>query len=439
MTDLKTRFQTLDALNAPDMWREIETRAQAKEHRVTRPVSWVFIGVAVMLALIVGGVLLVGSGVVKLSTTAPSTTATTTPFTAPSTAPTPLVTPRAAAWIATESMVEARSNHTATLLSDGRVLVAGGFNGGTLLATAELFDPSTGSWTPTGKMTYRHSGHTATLLADGRVLVAGGSPTIRQHAELYDPRSGTWSATADLSPHGSSFSPRSATILADGSVLVTGDARPELYDPRTETWRDTGQMVEPRFDFAATMLADGRLLVAGGGCCTQDRSLASAELYDPDHGTWAATGSLREARDYVVATLLLDGTVLVAGGAYESTGLHPLGSAELYDSASGSWTATADMGVVRGLFETFTLLQDGSVLAAGGTGGGGWLASAELYDPLTATWTATATMDGGRTGHTATRLADGTVLVAGGYRSVDANGAGVPMASAELYQPASGN
>src|SRR5437867_3794750 len=158
MTDLQTRFRTLDALHAPEMWREIEARAQAKERHVTRPVSWVFIGVAVMLALVVGAAFLVGSGVVKLPTTAPSPAPATAPITAPTTAPR---TGHPAAWVVSGSMLEARTGHTATLLSDGRVLVAGGFNGSTPLASAELYDPRSGSWTATGNMTHWHNNHTA--------------------------------------------------------------------------------------------------------------------------------------------------------------------------------------------------------------------------------------------------------------------------------------
>jgi hypothetical protein len=320
MTDLRSRFQTLDALHAPEMWREIEARAQAKERHVTRRVSLVLIALAVMLALVVGAAVLVGSGVVKLSTTAPSTTATTTPFTAPSTTPTAPPTPRAAAWIATGSMVEARFYHTATLLSDGRVLVAGGSNGSKKLATAELYDPGSGSWTATGSMLEARSNHTATLLADGRVLVAGGalvapggSSYKQQHAELYDPDTGTWSATGDLSFI--SYRRPTATLLADGMVLLVPDGHSSwVYTPGTGTWRATQGMVDQADGYAATRLPDGTVLVAGGSYGEPGQALATAQLFDPANRTWTATGSLREPRSFGVATLLLDGTVLVAGG-----------------------------------------------------------------------------------------------------------------------------
>ena len=448
MTDLQTRFQSLDALHAPDMWPEIEARAQAKERHVTGPRSWLLIGVAVMLALVVGAAVLIGSGVVKVSTTVPNTTPATTPITAPSTVPT--TQPRTghpAAWVVSGSMLEARIGHTATLLSDGRVLVAGGFNASKRLASAELYDPRSGSWTATGSMLEARSNHTATLLADGRVLVASGAldppggSIFAQHAELYDPDTGTWSATGGLSflPF---YLPPTATLLADGRVLLEGS----VYDPDTGTWHATQGMVEPGHEYAATRLPDGTVVVAGG--TYGGRALASAQLFNPATRTWTATGSLREPRINGVATLLLDGTVLLAGGLgtagdplasaerIDPASGPPLASAELFDPASGSWTATGNMLIARGRRDTFTLLQDGTVLAAGGVSPRGVTAAAELYDPVSRTWTATASMDAGRYDHTATLLADGTVLVVGGSMNT---GPEAPVASAEVYYHASGN
>ena len=196
-------------------------------------------------------------------------------------------------------------------------------------------------------------------------------------------------------------------------------------------------MVEQRDFHAATLLPEGTVLVVGGGCCGQDRSLASAELYDPHSGSWRATGSMKEARAYVTATLLPDGRVLVAGGGeFRGVGLFPLASAELYDPADGTWTATASLNAGHGrLFSTDTLLLDGTVLAAGGSGKG-YLASAEVYDPANGIWTATAEMHEPREGHTATLLRDGTLLVAGG--DISSSKVIKVLASAELYDPGSG-
>jgi len=348
-------------------------------------------------------------------------------------------------------MVTTRAQHTATLLADGKVLVVGGYSSGSEpdpLATAELYDPGSGSWTATGEMIEGRWGHTATLLPDGRVLVTGGSTGngLLASAELYDPGSGSWTAAADMIEGRYNHT---ATLLPDGKVLVAGGAgdgvlaSAELYDPGRGSWTATTRMAEARLSHTATLLPDGRVLVAGG-CCRGPLpedfdSLASAELYDPVSGSWTATGGLIEPRGSHSATLLPDGKVLVAGGSRSSHVPQPLASAELYDPSSGSWTATGNMGGARQ--GTATLLLDGRVLAAGDSGyvqadGGYVQVSAELYDPGSGSWSATGKMIEARTyGHTATLLPDGRVLVTGGSDG----SRGLDLASAELYGPASGS
>jgi N-acetylneuraminic acid mutarotase len=288
--------------------------------------------------------------------------------------------------------------------------------------------------------------HTATLLRDGRVLVVGGLGTggplqVEHSAELYDPATGSWSGTGRVNDP---FVDHTATLLRDGSVLVAGGGSAQLYDPASGTWRATGKMIEQRYFHTATLLPDGRVLVAGGGCCVADRSLVSAEIYDPGTGTWSAAGRMIESRMYHKAMLLSDGNVLITGGSDGSksgTPPIPLASPELYDPIRGTWTATGEMRAVRCCLPTFTLLADGTVLAAGGIGqSGGLLASAELYDSSSGTWTATVNMHEARAGQTATLLLNGTVLVAGGDNGlVDSSGnPPIPVTSAELYDPGSG-
>jgi hypothetical protein len=236
-----------------------------------------------------------------------------------------------------------------------------------------------------------------------------------------------------------------ATVLADGSVLIAGGydnndsalASAVLYHPATNTFSPTGPLAVARGLYAATRLADGRVLIAGGGPASYAGAgtfLASAELYDPKTGTFSPTGSMATSREDHTATLLPDGRVLIAGG--NDVGDHAVGSAELYNPKSGTFSPTGSMRTARG-FHTATLLSDGRVLIVGGNAGswsftGAIRASAEIYDPKAGTFTATGEMTDARTYHTATLLSDGRVLVTGGYGHL------APLASAEIYDPKTG-
>lgn len=302
-----------------------------------------------------------------------------------------LYDPKTGTFVQTGPMNVVRTDGaTATLLSDGRVLIAGGSDNSIddkPLASAELYDPATGKFGPTGSMARARSGHTATLLADGRVLVAGGfgsSGLDLASAELYDPATGKFSPTASMTRPRSDHT---ATLLQDGRVLIVGGsenlgvqkakaalASAELYDPRTGRFATTGSMSTGRSaGQTATLLTDGLVLVAGGNASyVQEVPLASAELYDPKTGSFHKTGSMAEARDCHTATLLPDGRVLVAGGD-DST-------AELYDPEVGAFGSTGSM-IVERASHSATLLADGRVLMAGGASDPADGATAEVYQP----------------------------------------------------------
>jgi Galactose oxidase, central domain/Kelch motif len=314
---------------------------------------------------------------------------------------------------ATGSMAIGRASHSATLLKDGRVLVAGGLvaftpRGSTLTASAEVYDPTAGTFSTTGSMGNPRYWHTATLLTNGQVLITGGRGGLAS-AELFDPVSGTFVPTGVMA---SARYLHTATLLTNGKVLIAGGAdtnaagiafaTAELFDPASGTFSPTGSMGTARAGHTATLLTSGKVLVAGGG---NGNPIATAELYDPISGTFSPTGDMATARESHSATLLTTGKVLITGGTTALT-------AEIFDPATGSFAATGSMADQRSE-HTATLLEDGTVLVAGGLGVT-LLSSAEIFDPATGTFTITGSTTSPRVAHTATLMNDGTVLVVGG-------------------------
>jgi large repetitive protein len=308
-----------------------------------------------------------------------------------------------------------------------------------------------GTFIPAGQMTKARWGHTATLLTDGRVLVTGGAQTQGvplSAAEIYDPATGVFTTTGDLN---AGRAGHTATLLSDGTVLVAGGVggpwntlgSAELYDPSVGTFTPVGSMVTPQFNHTATLLPDARVLVAGGQPNFPEVTVAGAEIYDPSTGLFTSTGSYQTPNMWTTwgplwptATLLPGGTVFIAGN----------NPAELYDPLTGTFRLTATMTAAEyryGMYwHTSTLLSNGKVLIAGGTDDMVALANAELYDPSTETFAATGTMALRRETHTATLLPNGKVLIAGGVTWVIDGSGGRPggsVSSAEYYDPITGN
>jgi Kelch motif len=296
-----------------------------------------------------------------------------------------------------------------TMLADGRVLVTGGTGlsaaGPKSLSSAEIYDPGTGQWTQTGSMLSGHADHTATLLKEGRVLIVGGCDS-HTAAEIYDLVSGKFSSAGKVAIDDACSS--TATLLSDGRVLIAGGYGPvsvsklaELFDPATGKFTKTGSLHTARGDAQAVLLPDGRVLVIGGDQAVGTSSevdLDSSEIYNPATGKFSVAANMTTPRTNFSATLLANGKVLVAGGDNVGGPGDPLNSAELYDPGTGKFSPTGSMTEGRdtawddpditGLGSMrSSLLADGRALFAGGNaeaqGSTVYQPDAEIYDPAT--------------------------------------------------------
>jgi N-acetylneuraminic acid mutarotase len=341
----------------------------------------------------------------------------------------PILVHAQGAFTQTGNLNTPRSLHSATLLSDGKVLVAGGKStNGSALSSAELYDPATGKWTTTGSMTTPRYSHSATLLSNGEVLVAGGILSLNEStglyvctatAEVYNPSTGKWTATGSLPE---TRCAHSAALLESGSVLSAGggqanspDTAAYLYSPATGTWAATGSTIDPTLSSGVAVLQNGEVLLVGAAANLTN----SAELYLNGH--WALTGNMEFTHS--LAITLANGNVLAYGGRLASY------VAEIYTTAAGSWKTTKNFGVSPPA-GTLTLLQSGEVLEAAGANEYSLTTSSSLYNPATNAWTRGPNLINARKFHTATLLSNGQVLVVGG-----ANNTSVAIASAEFYTP----
>ena len=339
---------------------------------------------------------------------------------------------------------------SATLLIDGRVLIAGGRDQhNAFLSTALIYDPITDSFTGLpSRLSVPRAQHAATLLRDGMVLITGGFSTPTSgasavpvsSADLFDPVTNTFTPVGSMADARASHT---ATLLAGGEVLVAGGtsatlgllASAELYNPTSRAFANTGSMADARSGAAAALLKDGRVLVTGGGGV--GGVLASAELYSPGTGKFTPTTNAMPEPHFLHAIALLpSGQVLVAGGFAGAGGndfLETEAAATLFDPITDSFASATPLNIPRATIEA-EVLEDGRVFIPGGSNfQGEQLADAELYTPGIGggSFDVSGGMHSERVDHKALALADGQILITGGI-----NGSGQVSNSAELYDPA---
>lgn len=332
--------------------------------------------------------------------------------------------PRRGRWTDTGSMAQSRYFQKSVLLKDGRVLVAGGQGPEHMLETVEVWDAQTGQWSPTGSMAQYRVAHTLMLLSSGKVLAAGGF--LDRSTEIWAASDGKWSTSKDLPLPmwgQSQAALPDGRVLVIGGMTNQGYAEQGpmtdalVFNPKGQTWKKVAGLPHLVGNLSTTPLADGRVLASGGRELRATGQYVFFKLgfiFNPKTNKWKETGRMRNARSLHSLTLLADGRVLAAGGE-DRKGF--LKTSEIMDPKSGRWRKLAPMNERR-RSHTATLLLDGRVLVTGGENQRGSLSSTEIWDPKTKSWTLAAPMKKQRSCHTANLLPDGRVLIVGGRRSL---------------------
>ena len=325
-----------------------------------------------------------------------------------------------------DPMTNARGEHATTLMSNGQLFVSGGRDAKPLTST-ETLDPLNGSWTVGAPMLNKRYNHSQILMGTGNVLVVGGG--VRDLTpEIYNPTTNTWSETEKMKyPRRQGHT---ATLMNNGKVLVTGGiaevngnkkAVPyaEIYDPTSETWSSASDMLNPRERHEAVLLDDNKILVVGSN--TDDFQVVgetSAELYDPETDEWSPAGNLSTPHGTkFTAEKLADGRVLVAGGGAQGKYIAPTltDTMEVYDPKTNEWTTVASM-TGNSWEHTTNLLTNGTVLFVRTT-------KIETYDPTSNSWSLIGDMPESRSGvNTATLVGEKTFIIGGSSISYDIYG-----------------
>ncbi|MBI3204137.1 MAG: hypothetical protein HYZ29_21555 [Myxococcales bacterium] len=342
------------------------------------------------------------------------------------------------AWVAGGTMVYPRNGHAAALVGNGKVLVSGGWlaiGATNYTNVVEIFDPSTKTWAAAKAMNHARGQFTTVTLKSGanagKVLAIAGDDAMAPTAEIYDPTLATWTDTSPMKSHRDEAA---ATLLAGGKVLAGGGctsynsvtclslgSSAEVFDPATGVWSATANsMSEPRTYFTLSPLPDGRA-VAVGGCkqmtsgFTCFNSSSTADIYDPTTNSWTKAANLPTSIQLHVAVTLSNGKVLAAGGI-GSGAIHR--KSMLFDPVAGTWSLTGDLSADHDVAAGVPL-SNGRALIAGSWGtqfdNNQVTPAVDVFDSSTSTWSPGATMMAPHGDHTATTLADGRVLVAGGF------------------------
>lgn len=347
-----------------------------------------------------------------------------------------------------------RTQHTATLLADGRVLVVGGRSLSATVASTELFDPATNGWKAGPSLVTPRAGHTATLLRDGRVLVVGGTGPAADGssrfeaiatAEVLDARAQQWAVVGTLAE---ARNGHTATRLLDGSVLIVGGARPvhvhltsvERFDPATNAFSARRPLAIGRWLHDAVLLRDGSVVVLGGRSNHQLQADAGAmpkpglatatvERYDAESGVWHPVPEMTEPRQRTAVVGFGD-RVAVFGGQSTTMSTNYV---EWWAPGAEGWSQPKSHLSVPIAGHTATLLPSGDVLVLGGEPPSAIdTARAQRWEPEAQRWCLAGQLKTSRKGHAATVLADGSVLITGG------TSAGLIEGSAERWSPSKG-